>query len=108
MDIFRSVALCSCLVASLFDFILVTAFSGFLSQLLSENPDVDWKGVLVSVIGDDNEFKTLFRQAKRKVDETDNVAMCKTIFLDWMKAKPRQDDKASRSTSVLKQKTQVQ
>ena len=63
--------------------------------MLSENEDVDWKAVLTYIIGGDKQFKNLYRLAKRKVEESDEAAMCRTIYLDWMKAMARQDDKVS-------------
>jgi len=72
---------------------IVTSFAGYLSTMLSENEDVDWKAVLTYIIEGDKEFNNLYRLAKRKVKESDEAAMCRTIFLDWMKAQPRQDDK---------------
>ena len=73
----------------------VTLFARYLSTLLSENEDVDWKAVLTYIIGGDKQFKNLYRLAKRKVEESDEAAMCRTIYLDWMKAMARQDDKVS-------------
>ena len=74
---------------------IVTSFARYLSTLLSENEDVDWKAVLTYIIGGDKQFKNLYRLAKRKVEESDEAAMCRTIYLDWMKAMARQDDKVS-------------
>ena len=74
---------------------IVTSFAGYLSTMLSENEDVDWKAVLTYIIGGDKEFKNLYRLAKRKVEEINQTDMCRTIFLDWMKATARHDDKVS-------------
>lgn len=81
---------------------IVKALTEFLSWKLTDDKvcTKEWNDVVLG-LDETKKIQQFIRMAKNKFDENDDRALCRSIFTDWMKEKPHQEDKVLHGKDII-------